>query len=267
MPSSSNPSAAGLAIVTGASSGIGLELARLAVQDGFDLLIAADRGDLEATAAMLRAGGRRVDVVKDDLANKEGVEALVDAVGGRPVELLFANAGHGLGGAFLDQQFDDITHVLDTNVTGTIYLVHAIGRRMRASGSGKIMFTGSISGFQPGAFAAVYNATKAFVDSFSAALRNELKDSGVSVTCLMPGVTDTEFFERAGMLDTKVGASENKMDPAKVARIGYDAMMDGEADVVAGLKNKAMVAMSKTLPSQAVAEMHRKQAEPGSAPG
>ncbi len=134
---------------------------------------------------------------------------------------------------------------------------------MVAAGSGKILVTGSIAGFQPGAFQAVYNGTKAFVDSFTAALRNEIKDSDVTVTCLMPGVTDTEFFARADMLDTKVGTDGNKMDPAEVAKIGFKAMQDGEADVVAGFKNKMMVAMSKVMPSQVTAEQHRKLAEPG----
>jgi short-subunit dehydrogenase len=138
---------------------------------------------------------------------------------------------------------------------------------MRSQGQGRILVTGSIAGFQPGSFQAVYNGTKAFIDSFVAALRNEMKDvEGVTLTCLMPGATDTEFFARADMLDTKVGSdTEALMDAGEVARIGFDAMLDGEADVVAGWKNKAMVAMSKVLPSQVVAEQHRKLAEPGSA--
>jgi short-subunit dehydrogenase len=136
---------------------------------------------------------------------------------------------------------------------------------MREQGQGRILITGSIAGFMPGSFQAVYNGTKAFIDSFAAALRNELKDTGVTVTCLMPGATDTEFFARADMLDTKVGADDSKMDPAEVAKIGFKAMMDGEADVVAGMKNKMQVIMSKMMPSQMVAEQHRKMAEPGSA--
>jgi short-subunit dehydrogenase len=137
---------------------------------------------------------------------------------------------------------------------------------MVSAGRGRVLVTGSIAGFQPGAFQAVYNGTKAFVDSFVAALRNEIKDSEVTLTCLMPGVTDTDFFARADMLDTRVGADEDKkMDPAEVARMGFKAMMDGEADVVAGLKNKMTVAMSKVTPSQVLAEQHRKMAEPGTA--
>jgi short-subunit dehydrogenase len=139
---------------------------------------------------------------------------------------LLANAGRGLGKAFLDQRWPDIRHVIDTNVTGTLYLLHKIGRDMRTRGRGRVLITGSIAGFMPGTFQAVYNGTKALLDSFSFALRAELKVSGVTVTCLMPGATETEFFERADMLDTKVGQSK-KDDPADVAKVGYDAMMRG----------------------------------------
>ncbi len=253
-----------LAIVTGASSGIGLELARQCAQHGFDLLIAADRA-LGTAAQSLEELGAKVDALEADLATKDGVEAVLAQLGDRPVAALVANAGHGLGQGFLDQSFDDARHVIDTNITGTLYLVHRIGRGMRARGDGRILITGSIAGFMPGSFQAVYNGTKAFIDSFSWALRNELKDSGVSVTCLMPGVTDTEFFERANLMDTDVGTTDKKMDPAQVAEIGFKAMMDRDGDVVAGLKNKLQVAMSRVTPSGILAEQHRKMAEPGSA--
>jgi short-subunit dehydrogenase len=261
MASSSRP----LAIVTGASSGIGYNLAKCAAENGFDLLVAADQ-PLEAAAADFRALGATVELVQTELASRAGVDELCHAIRGRPVDALFANAGHGLGRAFLEQDFKDIQHVIDTNITGTIYLLHKVVPGMVSAGRGRVLVTGSIAGFQPGAFQAVYNGTKAFVDSFVAALRNEIKDSEVTLTCLMPGVTDTDFFARADMLDTKVGADEDKkMDPAEVARIGFKAMMDGEADVVAGLKNKMTVAMSKVTPSQVLAEQHRKMAEPGTA--
>jgi short-subunit dehydrogenase len=160
--------------------------------------------------------------------------------------------------------FDDIRHVIDTNVTGTIYLIHKAGRDMRARRSGRILITGSIAGFMPGTYQAVYNATKAFLDSFSFAVRHELMDSGVSVTCLMPGATETEFFERADMMDTKVGTSK-KDDPADVARIGFNAMMKGEGDVVSGWHNKLRTAIASVTPAGMLAEQHRKIAEPGSA--
>src|SRR6185312_9525255 len=152
----------------------------------------------------------------------------------------------------------------DTNITGTIYLIQKVGRDMRARRSGRILLTGSIAGFMPGTFQAVYNGTKAFIDSFSFALRNELKDTGVTVTCLMPGATETEFFERAGMEDTKVGQSK-KDDPADVAKTGFDAMMKGEGDVVSGWKNKLQSAIANVTPAGMLAEQHRKMAEPGSA--
>ncbi len=252
-----------LAIVTGSSSGIGYELACECARNGFDLLIAADR-PLEAAAQELRALGANVEALEVDLATPEGVGKLCARAAGREVNALVANAGHGLGGAFLDQRFEDITHVIDTNITGTLALVHYIARDMRARNAGRVLLVGSIAGYMPGTFQAVYNGTKAFIDSFSWALRNELKDTGVTVTCLMPGATETEFFQRAGMEDTKVGSSD-KMDPAEVARVGFKAMMDGEGDVVAGLKNKIQSAVASVTPSAVLAEQHRKMAEPGSA--
>lgn len=253
-----------LAVVTGASSGIGYHLARCCATHGFDLVVAADR-PLDGVADDFRILGAHVTVVHADLASQPGVDDLCEAIGTRLVDALLANAGHGLGNGFLEQDFDDVRHVIDTNVTGTLYLLHRLAPGMRRRGLGRILITGSIAGFMPGSFQAVYNGTKAFIDSFTAALRNELQDTGVTVTCLMPGPTDTEFFARADMLDTQVGADEHKADPAQVAQVGFDAMMDGEADVVAGLKNKVQVALAKLTPSQVLAEQHRKMAEPGSA--
>ena len=253
-----------LAVVTGASSGIGRELARLAAEDGHDLVIAADEGPLDDVADALRALGAEVEAVHTDLARPEGIDLVMGAIGQRPVAALLANAGHGLGHAFLDQEFAAIRHVIDTNVTGTLDLTHRVGRHMLAHGRGRILITGSIAGFMPGAFQAVYNGSKAFIDSFAYALRNELKDSGITVTVLMPGPTETRFFERAGMLDTKVG-TDRKDDPADVAKAGYEAMKDGESDVVAGLKNKLQAKLANVTPAEMLAEQHRKLAQPGSA--
>lgn len=252
-----------LAVVTGASSGIGRQLARLCCEHGYDLVIAADEPAIHEAAEALRAAGATVTAVEADLADREGVTQLMDAVGATPVEVLIANAGHGLGQGFLDQDFAGIRHVIDTNITGTLCLIHRLGQRMRTRGSGRILITGSIAGFIPGAFQAVYNASKAFIDSFSHALRNELKDSGVTVTCLMPGATDTDFFRRAGLEDTKVGQGE-KDDPAMVAEVGFKAMMEGEADVVSGWKNKLQSAMANVTPATVLAERHRRMTEPGS---
>lgn len=255
-----------LAMVTGASSGIGLELAKLAVDQGYDLIIAADEPEIHDVTLALQAGGGIVQAVQVDLATREGVDQLYDAARelGRPVEILIANAGRGLGHAFLDQDFDEARRVVDTNIVGTIYLVQKVGRHMREANRGKILLTGSIAGFMPGSFQAVYNGTKAFVNSFAFALRNELKDTDITVTCLMPGATETRFFERAEMLDTKVGQQE-KDDPADVAKTGWDALMRGDGDIVSGLKNKLQSAVANVTPAGMLAEQHRKMAEPGSA--
>jgi uncharacterized protein len=253
-----------LAIVTGASTGIGFELAQCCAKGGFDLLIAADEPQIQDAATRLGALGTRVQGIEADLSTTAGVDQLYSAAEGRPIAALLANAGRGLGHAFLDQAFDDIKLVVDTNVTGTLYLLQKVGREMRARREGRILITGSIAGFMPGTYQAVYNGTKAFLDSFAFALGAELKGSGVTVTCLMPGATETEFFERADMTDTKVGAGK-KMDAAVVAQQGYEAMMKGESDVITGWQNKLRAAITHLIPSTAAAEMHRGMAEPGSA--
>jgi short-subunit dehydrogenase len=252
------------AIVTGASSGIGFELAKCCAAAGYDLLIAADEPAIGGAAATLRKAGSTIEAVEADLATVEGVDALYAAIKGRKVDALFANAGRGLGHAFLDQDFGKARRVIDTNVTGTVYLIHKVGNDMRRLDAGRILITGSIAGFTPGSFQAVYNGTKAFLNSFSFAIREELKDTRVSVTCLMPGATETEFFQRADMMDTKVGTAD-KDDAATVAKIGFDAMINGEGDVVAGLKNKVQSAVASITPSGMLASQHRKMAEPGSA--
>lgn len=255
-----------LAIITGASTGIGYELAKICAENGYDLVIAADEPGIEDAAQAFRQLGIEVEAVEADLSTLEGVDRLYGAAQAmaRPVDMLMANAGRGLGRAFLDQDFDEIRKVIDTNTTGTIYLIQKIGREMRARGQGRVLITGSIAGFIPGTYQAVYNGTKAFIDSFSYALRHELRDSGVTVTCLMPGATDTEFFERADMMDTQVGTAE-KDDPADVAKTGYKAMMNGDGSVVHGFKNKLQTAAAGILPQGVMAEQHRKIAEPGTA--
>jgi short-subunit dehydrogenase len=250
------------AIVTGASSGIGFELARECASHGFDLLIAADETKVQTAARVLNEYEVNIDALNVDLATEQGVDRLIAAAGGRPVDALLANAGIGLGGAFLEQDFAQLRRVIDTNITGTLDLIQRVGREMRRSGKGRILITGSIAGFMPGTYHAVYNATKAFLDSFSFALRAELKDSGVTVTCLMPGATDTEFFERADMVDTRLGQGD-KDDPADVAQAGFEAMMEGKGDVVTGWKNKLEAAVANVTPSGVLAERHRRMAEPG----
>ncbi len=252
-----------LAMVTGASTGIGYYLAHECAKHGYDLIIAADERRIEKAAGDLRADGVDVRAIECDLASTEGAEQLYNAVGDRPVDLLLANAGRGLGGDFLDQDFSEARHVIDTNITGTLYLIHKVARDMRSRGEGRILITGSIAGFTPGSYQAVYNGSKAFLDSFSFALRTELEDAGVSVTCLMPGATETEFFARADMLDTEIGTSQ-KDDPAEVARVGFEAMMRGDGDIVSGWKNKLQTVLANVMPAGMLAEQHKKMAAPGS---
>lgn len=249
------------AIVTGASSGIGLELAKIAAADGYDLLVAADTPFVDA-AAGLKDLGVAVRQIECDLATDHGVRQLLDAAEGRQVDVLVANAGAGTGGAFADVEPGKWRHSIDTNVTGTLMLIQPVLQSMLARGEGRILITGSIAGYVPGAFNAVYNGTKAFIDSFAAAIANEAKDSGVTVTCLKPGATETEFFAKAGMLDTRVGQAR-KDDAADVARTGWEAMLKGEGSVVHGLKNKVQVLGAAVLPEAVTAQMHRKLAEPG----
>jgi uncharacterized protein len=249
------------AIVTGASTGIGFELAKICLKNEYDVLIAADEPEIEQAAAALRQGSGVVEAVQADLTGPEGVDRLFAAANGRRIDALLANAGRGLGRAFLDQDPDAWRRVVDTNITGTLLLVQKVGREMRQAGTGRILITGSIAGFMPGTYQAVYNGTKAFLDSFSFALRHELKDSGVSVTCLMPGATETDFFERADMMDTKVG-QQKKDDAAMVAQTGFDAMIKGKGDVVTGWHNKLQSAIANITPAGVLAEMHRGMAQP-----
>jgi short-subunit dehydrogenase len=254
------------AIVTGASTGIGFELAHLAAQDGYDLLIVADEPLINAAGADLQQHGVQVKSVETDLSTFEGVDTLLAAANGRPIDVLCANAGHGLGHGFLDQNPSDWRHVIDTNVTGTIYLVQQVLKQMVARGEGKVMLTGSIAGFMPGSYQAVYNGTKAFIDSFADAVRAELQNEGrekVTITNLMPGPTETEFFDRAGMGDTSVGTAK-KDDPAKVAKDGWTHMINGGGDIVSGWKNKLQAAAAHVLPHGVTASMHANMAEPGS---
>jgi len=257
------------AVVTGASSGIGYELAKQFAQHGYDLMIAAeDRAIEQAGASLRRDGAASVQPVQVDLATFEGVEQLSAAIAatGRPVDAVAINAGRGAGGDFVrGTDLRDELNIIDLNVTSTVHLAKRVLPDMVQRGSGRVLFTSSIAATMPGSYQAVYNASKSFVQSFAEAVRNELKDTGVTVTALMPGPTDTNFFDRAEMTDTKVGAGD-KDDPAKVAEQGFEALMSGKDHVVAGsLKNKVQAQAGRVMPDTAKAEMHRKMAEPGSA--
>jgi short-subunit dehydrogenase len=255
-----------LALVTGGSSGIGFELARQFVEHDFDVLIAAEDPDIHSAAQELQSHGATVEAVQVDLATREGVEQLYERVKelGRPLDAAALNAGVGVGGPFIDTDLDEELRLINLNVSGVVQLSKLLLQDMVSRGEGRVLYTSSIAADLPAPFMAVYGASKAFELSFAEALRNELKDTGVSITALQPGPTETNFFDRAGMEDTKV-ASDKKSDPADVAREGFEALMSGKDHVVAGLKNKVQDLAAQVMPEPAKAAAHRKLTEPGSA--
>jgi uncharacterized protein len=258
------------AVVTGASSGIGFELAKVFAEEGYDLLITAEDEELAAAQRELNQLTASVECTREDLSTEQGVQRLYERIRAtaRPVDVLCLNAGIGHGGDFArENELPKVLRLIDLNVRSTVHLCKLVVEDMVARGEGRILFTSSIASTMPGSYQAAYNASKSFVQSFAGALRNELKDTGVTVTSLMPGPTDTEFFERAEMDDTPIGEGP-KDDPAEVARQGYEALMAGKGKVVGGsLKNKAQVAAGKVMPDSLKAELHRKQAEPATAGG
>lgn len=253
-----------LALVTGASSGIGYELARQFAEHDYDLLVCAEDAGLDRVAELLRAAGADVRTVRADLSTYDGVETLYAAVAGagRPVDAAALNAGVGLGGPFLETDLAREISMIGLNVTGTVHLAKRLLPDMVAHGAGRMLITSSIASTMPGSFQSVYNATKSFLQSWAEAVQNELKDTPVTITSLMPGPTDTNFFTRAGMEDTKVGRAA-KDDPAQVARQGFDALMDEKDKLIGGsAKTKMQGVANKVLPDKVKAAVHRQMAEP-----
>lgn len=258
-----------LAVVTGASNGIGYELAKQFAQNGFDLLITATGPSIDEVASEIAQTSKsEIVTVQADLATYEGVETLYNKIKatGRPVDAIAINAGVGINGDFArETDLQDELNIINLNVVSSVHLAKRVVKDMVERGKGKILFTSSIAAIMPGPFEAVYAASKAFLQSFSLALRNELKDTGVTVTALQPGPTDTNFFHRADMDDTRAGAGP-KDDPAEVAKQGFEALMAGKESVVAGsIMTKIQATVAKVLPDGAKTEMHRQIAEPGSA--
>jgi short-subunit dehydrogenase len=255
------------AIVTGASSGIGLALVKQLVEHGYDVVAAAEDDELSSAVESLRGSGRSVTEVRVDLSTPEGVNELYLRAthGNRPIDVLVLNAGIGVGGAFHETDLEDDLRLVDLNVRSVVHLAKLVVRDMVARGSGKVLVTSSVAAKAPGPYHATYAASKAFDHSFAEGIRVELKDTGVTVTSLMPGPTDTEFFDRAGMEDTRI-AHSSKDDPDSVAADGIKAMLEGKDHVVAGsVKNNVMAAGSSLQPDAAVAKGMSKMTEPGSA--
>lgn len=254
-----------LALVTGASSGIGRALAQQFAEHGFDLLIAAEDDAIHSAASELEASGVTVTAEQVDLWTADGVTVLYDsAVARGPVAAAALNAGIGVGGRFDETDLDRDLRLVDLNCRSTVHLAKLLTREMVARKEGRLLFTASVAAKGPGPYHATYAASKAFVHSFAEAIRVELADTGVTVTSLMPGPTETEFFERADMEDTKIGSGP-KDDAEDVARDGFEALMAGKDHVVAGsAKNRLMAAGSSAMPDAMSASGMAKMTEPGS---
>ena len=252
-----------LAVVTGASSGIGFELARKFAERGYDLVMVSSDADKlnEAAHSVSEVNGdAQVQIVQADLSKPDGVEKVCDSVRAldRPIDVLAANAGVGVYGEFAQEtELEDEISLINLNVTSQVHLIKRVSQDMIARGEGDILITSSVAGVMPGPRMAVYAASKAFLRSFGQAIRNEMQDKGVNVTVLMPGPTDTDFFERAEMTDTVVGQG-SKQDPAEVAEEALKALEHAEGHVVAGAKNKLQVGLAKSMSDETRTKVHGK---------
>jgi short-subunit dehydrogenase len=258
----------GCAVITGASSGIGRELAKQFAKARFHVIVAAEDAGLEDAAAELRQLGSSVELCRTDLRTADGVETLAATIGERAVDALVLNAGVGINGAFEETPLDRELDIVDLNCRSVVHLAKRVIPGMVRRGKGRVLITSSIAAVQAGPFEAVYAASKAFDKAFAAALRDELRDKGVSVTTMMPGPTDTNFFARADMLDTKAGSGAGeRADVTEVAEQGFAALMSGKGEFFAGpIKTKIEGRISQILPESAAASAHRGLAEPGTAP-
>jgi short-subunit dehydrogenase len=252
------------ALITGGTSGIGKELAKLFAKDQYNLIIVArDQGELDSTASELSAFGIQVETIAKDLSNMDEAFGLCQEVGDRQIDVLVNDAGQGAYGLFKDNDIERELDIIHLNICATVILTKHFVQPMAARGEGRILNLGSVAGKLPGPWQAVYHATKAFVLSFTTAIREELKDSGVTFTALMPGATNTDFFNKAGMQDSKIVQDKDALaDAAGVAKDGYEALMAGEDRVISGFKNKVEVNMANLMPDSKVAHNLYEQQQP-----
>jgi short-subunit dehydrogenase len=254
------------ALITGASSGIGYELAKLFAADNYNLvLVSRDKEELDAKAAELKIDGIEVVTIAKDLFNREEAFALYAEVKqlGLNVTVLVNDAGQGVYGEFKDTDIDRELDIIDLNIASLVILTKLFLKDMTTSNSGKILNLASIASKTPGPWQSVYHGTKAFVLSFTESIREELKDFDITVTALLPGATDTDFFAKADMEESKMVQDKDSLsDPADVAKDGYEALMAGKDKVISGMKNKIMVGMSNLMPDSVVAHNMAEQQKP-----
>lgn len=253
-----------LALITGASSGIGLELAKLFAGDGYDLVVAAEDDSIRDVPQTLSAFGVEIQPIQVDLRTTDGVEHLYRSTveGDRTLAAAALNAGVGQGDMFLKTDLADDMSIIDLNVRSTVHLAKLVVRDMANRDEGKVLFTSSVASMMPGSHQTVYNASKSFIQSFVEGLRDELRDTGITITSLMPGITDTNFFNRAGMLDSIAGKGP-KEDPARVAKQGFDALMNDDQKVIGGsIVSKLMGVSSAVLPDSVKAVGSRLLTQP-----
>jgi short-subunit dehydrogenase len=253
------------ALVTGATSGIGYELAKLLAKDGFNLIIVArDQDELHKTSAeLMEQYGVGVTPIAKDLFIPSSAFQLYEQVKARgiDVDILINDAGQGQYGKFIETDIERELDIIQLNISSLVVLTKLFLKDMVARGSGRILNLSSIASKTPGPWQSVYHGTKAFVQSFTEAIREEVKDTGVTITALLPGATDTDFFNKAEMTASKV-MEEKMSDAGDVAKDGYDAMMNGDDMVVSGFKNKMQVAMGAITPDSMQAKQLYKKQEP-----
>ncbi len=254
------------ALVTGATSGIGYELAKLFAQNGYNIIaVARTQKDLQKVATEFSSYGVNVEMIAKDLFEENAATELYNEVKSRgiEVEVLVNDAGQGVYGLFADTDLEDQVRIIHLNVVSLTRLTYHFLRDMKARNSGKILQVASVVSELPAPYQAVYGGTKAYVLNFTEALINEVKDTNITITALQPGATDTDFFNKAGAQDSKIVQDKSKLaDPAKVAKDGYDALMKGDDKVVSGFKNKAQIAMANITPDTMLANQMEKQSEP-----
>jgi short-subunit dehydrogenase len=261
-----NPNTDKYVLITGATSGIGYELAKLFALDQYNqVIVARNEGELQTTAEELKGYGIKVIPIAKNLFEAAAANELYEQVKakGIKIDILVNNAGHGHYGEFVHTALEMELDIIQLNIVSLVTLTKLFLKDMVERGEGKILNTSSIASKSPGPWQSVYHATKAFVQSFTEAVRVEVKDKGVSITALLPGATDTDFFNKANMQDSKIVQDKSKLaNPADVAKDGYEALMAGKDMVVSGLKNKIDVALSNITPDEKSAEKMGKQQEP-----